>query len=126
MNATSININNLNLKRGQVYLADLGETQGSEQGGIRPVLIVQNDKGNKFSNTTIVLAITSKVKTQLPTHLFLSREKYDKLLSDSIVLAEQVRTLDKTRFLYEEPYFELEKADMKQVIKKLKKSFDLF
>lgn len=121
-----IDINKLELKRGQVYLADLGETTGSEQGGIRPVLIVQNNKGNKYSGTTVVLTLTTKNKKVLPTHVQLSSAKYDKLVQDSIVLAEQVRTLDKSRFLYEDPYFELEPNDMYLVSKTIKKCFDIF
>lgn len=123
---TTIDTSKLDLRRGQVYLADLGETKGAEQSGIRPVLIVQNDIGNKFSPTTIVLTLTTKNKKVLPTHVKISRENYDMLVEDNIILAEQVRTLDKTRFLYEEPFLELTKRDMQQVTKTLKKSFDIF
>ena len=84
-------------KRGEIYFADLSPVVGSEQGGIRPVLIIQNDVGNKFSPTVIVSAITSKLeKAKLPTHIELSSQKYH-LPKDSVVLLEQIRTLDKPR-----------------------------
>lgn len=85
------------IKRGDIYYADLRPVVGSEQGGIRPVLIVQNDIGNKFSPTVIAAAITSQTgKTPLPTHIRVDA-KDSGLLKDSIVLLEQVRTLDKRR-----------------------------
>jgi len=84
-------------KRGDLYFADLSPVVGSEQGGVRPVLIIQNDVGNKYSPTIIVAAITSQInKAKLPTHIELSCEKYG-LPKDSVVLLEQVRTLDKRR-----------------------------
>ena len=85
------------LKRGDIYYADLSPVVGSEQGGIRPVLIVQNDIGNKYSPTVIVCAITSKLtKAKLPTHIELERDVYN-LAKDSVCLLEQIRTLDKRR-----------------------------
>ena len=85
------------IKRGELYYADLSPVVGSEQGGIRPVLIVQNDVGNKFSPTVIAAAITSQSqKTALPTHIKINSAKTG-LQKDSIVLLEQVRTLDKKR-----------------------------
>lgn len=87
------------IKRGQLYYADLSPVIGSEQGGIRPVLILQNDIGNKFSPTVIAAATTSRLhKAKLPTHIPLKKEKYC-LPKDSIVLLEQIRTIDKTRLL---------------------------
>lgn len=87
----------MTVKRGEIYYADLSPVVGSEQGGIRPVLIVQNDVGNKFSPTVIAAAITSqKDKSRLPTHIALSAEHCG-LSKDSIVLLEQIRTLDKRR-----------------------------
>lgn len=84
-------------KRGDLYFADLSPVVGSEQGGIRPVLIIQNDVGNKYSPTVIIAAITSQInKAKLPTHIELSAEKYG-LNKDSVVLLEQIRTLDKRR-----------------------------
>lgn len=84
-------------KRGELYYADLSPVIGSEQGGVRPVLIIQNDVGNKYSPTVIVAAITSQInKAKLPTHIELSAELYG-LPKDSVVLLEQVRTLDKRR-----------------------------
>ena len=86
-----------NVKRGYIYYADLSPVVGSEQGGVRPVLIVQNDTGNRYSPTVIAAAITSQVnKARLPTHIELSAQKYG-LTKDSVVLLEQIRTLDKRR-----------------------------
>lgn len=88
--------NNL-VKRGDIYYADLSPVVGSEQGGIRPVLIVQNDTGNKHSPTVIAAAITSQTgKARLPTHISLSALSCG-LPKDSVVLLEQIRTLDKRR-----------------------------
>ena len=86
------------VKRGDIYYADLSPVVGSEQGGIRPVLIVQNDVGNKYSPTVIASAITSQLnKTKLPTHIELGQAEYFGLAKDSVVLAEQIRTIDKKR-----------------------------
>ena len=86
-----------NVKRGDIYYADLSPVVGSEQGGVRPVLIIQNDTGNRFSTTVIAAAITSQTnKTKMPTHIPLSASAYG-LPRDSIVLLEQVRTIDKRR-----------------------------
>ncbi len=85
------------IKRGEIYYADLSPVVGSEQGGVRPVLIVQNDVGNRYSPTVIAAAITSqRDKTELPTHIKLDAE-LSGLAKDSIVLLEQVRTIDKRR-----------------------------
>ena len=85
------------IKRGEIYYADLSPVVGSEQGGIRPILIVQNDTGNKYSPTIIAAAITSKInKAKLPTHIELSANEYG-LIKDSVILLEQIRTLDKKR-----------------------------
>lgn len=85
------------IKRGELYFADLSPVVGSEQGGIRPVLVVQNDVGNKYSPTVIAAAVTSKLqKAKLPTHIELSAVSYG-LTKDSVVLLEQIRTLDKRR-----------------------------
>ena len=87
----------MNIKRGDIFYADLSPVVGSEQGGLRPVLIVQNDIGNKYSPTVIAAAITSKMsKTKLPTHIDIYAEDVG-LAKDSIVLLEQIRTLDKKR-----------------------------
>ncbi len=86
------------IKRGEIYFAQLNPVIGSEQGGIRPVLVVQNDVGNQYSPTTIVLAITSQInKAKLPTHVEIKAEEYS-LERDSVILAEQIRTIDKSRF----------------------------
>ncbi len=85
------------IHRGDIYYADLRPVVGSEQGGIRPVLIIQNDVGNRHSPTVICAAITSKMnKAKLPTHVELEATKYD-LMKDSVVLLEQLRTIDKQR-----------------------------
>lgn len=85
------------MKRGDVFYADLRPVIGSEQGGIRPVLIIQNDVGNKHSPTVICAAITSKMnKAKLPTHIELSCSRYD-MDKDSVILLEQLRTIDKKR-----------------------------
>lgn len=87
----------MTVKRGDIYYADLSPVVGSEQGGIRPVLVIQNDVGNKYSPTVIIAAITSRInKAKLPTHIELPSEEYG-LNKDSVILAEQVRTIDKRR-----------------------------
>lgn len=90
-------MNSLIVKRGDVYYADLSPVIGSEQGGVRPVLIIQNDIGNRYSPTVIVSAITSQInKAKLPTHIEISSEDFS-LPKDSVVLLEQIRTIDKKR-----------------------------
>lgn len=85
------------MKRGEVYLADLSPVQGSEQGGRRPVVIIQNDVGNKYSPTVIVAAITAKInKAKIPTHVELNKHHHA-LDKDSVILLEQIRTIDKNR-----------------------------
>ncbi len=85
------------VKRGDIYYADLSPVVGSEQGGMRPVLIVQNDVGNKHSPTVIAAAITSQInKAKLPTHIELGAKTYG-LSKDSVILLEQIRTIDKKR-----------------------------
>ena len=87
----------MTIRRGDVYYADLRPVVGSEQGGIRPVLIIQNDVGNRHSPTVIVAAITSQInKSKLPTHVELSARRYD-MVKDSVILLEQLRTIDKRR-----------------------------
>ena len=87
----------MNIKRGDIYYADLSPVIGSEQGGLRPVLIVQNDVGNKYSPTVIAAAITSKMsKAKLPTHIDVFASQVG-LAKDSVILLEQIRTIDKKR-----------------------------
>lgn len=89
--------NEVNIKRGDIYYADLSPVVGSEQGGVRPVLVVQNDVGNRHSPTVIAAAITSQTgKARLPTHIELQSDAYG-LSKDSVVLLEQIRTIDKKR-----------------------------
>lgn len=113
----------MTIKRGEIYYADLSPVIGSEQGGIRPVLIVQNDIGNKFSPTVIAAAITSqRFKTDLPTHIHVNAHDCG-LAKDSIVLLEQVRTLDKKRL--REKMGILDKNEMYKIDKALSVSFGL-
>ncbi|MBQ8300608.1 MAG: type II toxin-antitoxin system PemK/MazF family toxin [Clostridia bacterium] len=85
------------VKRGDIYYADLSPVVGSEQGGIRPVLVIQNDIGNKYSPTVIAAAITSQInKAKMPTHIELGAKEYG-LNKDSVILLEQIRTIDKRR-----------------------------
>lgn len=103
------NYNTENIKRGDIYYADLSPVVGSEQGGIRPVLIIQNDIGNKYSPTVIVCAITSQLtKAKLPTHIELAGDKYN-LPKDSVCLLEQIRTLDKRRLQEKISYIDEQK-----------------
>lgn len=89
--------NIVNIRRGDIFYADLSPVVGSEQGGLRPVLIIQNDVGNRYSPTVIAAAITSRMgKTRLPTHIDIYAERAG-LARDSVVLLEQIRTLDKRR-----------------------------
>ncbi len=113
----------MSVKRGEIYYADLSPVVGSEQGGIRPVLIVQNDVGNRHSPTVIAAAITSqKEKAKLPTHIELNADKCG-LSKDSVVLLEQIRTIDKKRL--KERMGELDSPSMKQVNNALSISFGL-
>ena len=87
----------MTIKRGDMFYADLSPVIGSEQGGIRPVLIIQNDVGNKYSPTVIAAAITSQTgKSKLPTHININSSEYG-LMKNSIILTEQIRTIDKSR-----------------------------
>lgn len=85
------------IKRGDVFYADLDPILGSEQGGIRPVLVVQNNIGNKYSPTIVILPISSAKKTNMPTHIRICGTK--KLPKNSVILAEQIRTIDRNRLL---------------------------
>ena len=89
----------MEVRRGDIFYADLSPVVGSEQGGVRPVLVIQNDVGNRYSPTTIVAAITSQInKAKLPTHVELPAGSYG-LERDSVILLEQIRTIDKQRLL---------------------------
>ena len=113
----------MTIKRGDIYYADLSPVVGSEQGGVRPVLIVQNDVGNKYSPTVIAAAITSqREKTKLPTHIRVDADESG-LAKDSIVLLEQVRTIDKKRL--KERMGNLDDVDMDRIDKALSVSFGL-
>ena len=113
----------MNIRRGDIYYADLSPVIGSEQGGLRPVLIVQNDVGNKYSPTVIATAITSKLsKTKLPTHIDVFADKVG-LQRDSVVLLEQIRTIDKTRL--KEKMGHLDDDMMHQVDEAITVSFGL-
>jgi mRNA interferase MazF len=111
------------VRRGEIYYADLSPVVGSEQGGIRPVLIVQNDIGNKYSPTVIISAITSQInKAKLPTHIEISATEYG-LPKDSVILLEQIRTIDKKRLKDKIGYLSPEM--MKKVDEALEISFGL-
>lgn len=105
------------VKRGDIFYADLSPVVGSEQGGVRPVVILQNDVGNKYSPTVICAAITSQInKAKLPTHIEISSERY-KISRDSVILLEQLRTIDKKRL--REKVCHLDAEIMKKVSKAL-------
>lgn len=113
----------MTVKRGDIYYADLSPVVGSEQGGIRPVLIVQNDVGNRYSPTVIAAAITSqKEKSKLPTHIEISSHGCG-LSRDSVVLLEQIRTIDKKRL--KEKMGRLDDSSMGQINHALSVSFGL-
>ena len=113
----------MNIRRGDIYYADLSPVIGSEQGGLRPVLIVQNDVGNKHSPTVIAAAITSKMgKTKLPTHIDIPGADAG-LAKDSVVLLEQVRTIDKKRL--KEKMGHLDEPTMNSVNSAIQVSFGL-
>ena len=114
---------NTNVKRGDIYFADLSPVVGSEQGGVRPVLIVQNDVGNRHSPTVIAAAITSQInKARLPTHIELTASSFG-LTKDSVILLEQIRTIDKRRLL--EKMGKLDEGVMNRVDSALAVSFGL-
>jgi len=122
-------VNKVTVKRGDIYYADLSPVIGSEQGGLRPVLIIQNDVGNKYSPTVIAAAITSRLgKNRLPTHIDVCRddtgdaENYG-LSRNSVILLEQIRTLDKRRL--KEKMGHLDERVMKQVNDAISVSFGL-
>lgn len=111
------------IKRGDIFYADLRPVIGSEQGGIRPVLVIQNDIGNKHSPTVIVAAITSKMnKAKLPTHIELDSQIYD-IVRDSVILLEQLRTIDKVRL--RDKVCHLDPEVLKKVNKALRISLEL-
>ncbi len=113
----------LAIKRGDVFFADLSPVVGSEQGGTRPVLIIQNDIGNRFSPTVIVAAITAQIqKAKLPTHVEITAARHG-FERDSVILLEQVRTIDKSRLT--DKITHLDETLMKQVDEALQVSFGL-
>lgn len=113
----------MNIKRGDIYYADLSPVVGSEQGGLRPVLIVQNDVGNRYSPTVIAAAITSRLnKAKLPTHIDVIGNEVG-LTKDSVILLEQIRTLDKRRL--KEKMGHLDESTMAEVNNAISVSFGL-
>lgn len=111
------------IKRGDIFYADLSPVIGSEQGGVRPILIVQNDVGNKYSPTVIAAAITSQInKAKLPTHIEIDSREYG-LTKDSVILLEQIRTIDKRRL--REKIGHLDAERMKSVNEAIFVSFGL-
>ena len=113
----------MNIRRGDIYYADLSPVVGSEQGGLRPVLVIQNDIGNRYSPTVIVSAITSKMsKAKLPTHIDVLASQVG-LAKDSVILLEQIRTIDKLRL--KEKMGHLDDGTMQSVNSALSVSFGL-
>ncbi len=113
----------MSVKRGELYYADLSPVVGSEQGGVRPILIIQNDIGNKYSPTVIAAAITSQInKAKLPTHIEINAGEYN-LQKDSVILTEQIRTIDKKRL--KDRIGQLDEELMKKVNDALAISFGL-
>ena len=113
----------MSVKRGDIFYADLSPVIGSEQGGLRPVLIVQNDIGNRYSPTVIAAAITSKMgKTHLPTHIDIHANEVG-LAKDSVILLEQIRTIDKQRL--KEKMWHLDDITMNEVNSAIAVSFGL-
>ena len=111
------------IRRGDIYYADLRPVVGSEQGGVRPVLIIQNDVGNRHSPTVICAAITSRMnKAKLPTHIELNAARYH-MVKDSVILLEQLRTIDKTRL--KDRICHLDRDIMEKVGRALQISLDL-
>ena len=111
------------VRKGDIFYADLSQVIGSEQGGIRPVVILQNDIGNRFSQTTIVAIITSKLtKAKMPTHICIDAEQYG-LNKKSIILVEQIRTIDKRRI--KEKLGKLNQEDIKKIDKAILVSFGI-
>jgi mRNA interferase MazF len=116
-------VNKVEVKRGDIFFADLSPVVGSEQGGVRPVLVVQNDVGNKYSPTVIIAAITSQIeKAKLPTHVEVEAKEYG-LEKDSVILLEQIRTIDKQRM--QDKVTELDDRVMQRVNQALKISLGL-
>ena len=113
----------MQVRRGDIYYADLSPVIGSEQGGIRPVLIIQNDIGNRHSPTVICAAITSRMnKAKLPTHVEIDSRKYQ-IVKDSVILLEQIRTIDKQRL--KDMVCHLDKELMNKDDEAIKVSFEL-
>jgi len=111
------------IRRGDIYYADLRPVVGSEQGGVRPVLVIQNDTGNRHSHTVIVAAITSKMnKAKLPPHVDLSA-KTCQIVKDSVILLEQLRTIDKQRL--KDKVCHLDEGVLEQVNRALRVSLEL-
>ena len=111
------------IRRGDIYYADLSPVVGSEQGGIRPVLVIQNNVGNKHSPTIICAAITSKMnKAKLPTHIEISTRDY-KIVKNSVILLEQIRTIDKQRL--KEYVCHIDGTTMQKVVRAIRVSLEL-
>ena len=116
-------MNRVEVKRVYIFFADLSPVIGSEQGGVRPVLVIQNDVGNKYSPTVIIAAITSQIdKAKLPTHVEIAADEYG-LEKDSVILLEQIRTIDKQRL--QDKVTELDERLMQKVNQAIKISLGL-
>ena len=116
-------VKSVNIRRGDIYYADLSPVVGSEQGGVRPVLVIQNNVGNRHSPTVICAAITSKMnKAKLPTHIEISTRDY-KIVKNSVILLEQIRTIDKQRL--KEYVCHIDSAMMQKVDKAIRISLEI-
>lgn len=117
-----VGVEKMRIRRGDIFYADLSPVVGSEQSGIRPIVVIQNDIGNRYSPTIIGIAITSKEKVKMPTHLEIDGTKFG-LEKDSVILAEQIRTLDKSRL--KEKVGSLDKETLVKLKKAVEISFGL-
>lgn len=117
--------NSLDLvKKGDILLVDFGsEIKGSEQGGVRPAIVVQNDIGNKYSTTTIVVPVTSKAGRKMPTHYKIEENSYNGVVKDSLIMCEQIKTIEESRIIHKMD--SLSKEDLKKVNACLRISLNL-
>ncbi|MBL4931578.1 type II toxin-antitoxin system PemK/MazF family toxin [Clostridium paridis] len=111
------------IKRGQIINVNFGECKGSVQSGVRPAVIIQNNTGNKFSPTTIVVPLTTKTKKKMPTHYKLQMDKYGFLLKDSVVLGEQIITISKNQII--DIVGEVDVIDEREIFRKVAKSIGI-
>ncbi len=123
-NMSSNEVKDIEFKRGQVYIADLGkDVIGSEQGGVRPVVIIQNNVGNKYSPNVICIPLSTKPrKKKLPTHIYIDKAEYNEIDKDSIILADQMRTISKQRIIKPTPLVTLCQDKMIEIEQSIKEN----